>query len=68
MKEAESEKYNSLQKHVTEYQKAGENFMASSMIHLAIIRCIIVKTEFNNLDRLRPVSYTHLTLPTTPYV
>ena len=53
MKEAESEKYNSLQKHVTEYQKAGENFMASSMIHLAIIRCIIVKTEFNNLDRLR---------------
>ena len=33
MKEAESEKYNSLQKHVTEYQKAGENFMASSMIH-----------------------------------
>ncbi len=27
--------------------------MASSMIHLAIIRCIIVKTEFNNLDRLR---------------
>ena len=27
--------------------------MASSMIHLAIIQCIIVKTEFNNLDRLR---------------
>lgn len=27
--------------------------MASSMIHLTIIRCIIVKTEFNNLDRLR---------------
>lgn len=53
MKEAESEKQNSLQKHVTEYQEAGENFMASSMIHLAIIRCIIVKTEFNNLDRLR---------------
>ena len=27
--------------------------MASSMIHLAIIQCMIVKTEFNNLDRLR---------------
>lgn len=27
--------------------------MASSMIHLAIIQCIIVKTEFNNLNRLR---------------
>ena len=27
--------------------------MASSMIHLAIIQCTIVKTEFNNLDRLR---------------
>ena len=32
------------------------------------LQVTVIASEFNGLSLVKPVSYTHLTLPTTPYV
>ena len=46
----------------------GDMIQVFKMVHKYYDVCAAVKLNFNTLSTTRAVSYTHLTLPTTPYV
>ena len=42
--------------------------LAPAITSQELLSCVPELAEFCRIDTIQPVSYTHLTLPTTPYV